>query len=333
MTGIIEQFASRVGNGDLPEMIVVGVPNTDRMRDLTPTPVAGKFGGGDNFLDFIELELIPYIEERYPVSSHRTFVGHSLGGLMVIDALVSRPHMFDYYVSIDPSLWWDEQVLLPISESALSERDYSGKALYLAIANTMEEGMTLEDVVNTTGEDTIHIRSILRFKEMVESINNNGLNFKWKYYGDDGHSFVPLIAEYDAMRYLFSWYQLNGLGPLLTSESTITAAGIANIIDAHYTNVSAQFGYEFMPPEIFINNLGRILLSNDKFPHAFELLDSNLTNYPNSSLTNASMGDYYSSQSDLSNARAYFTRAIELGAGLDIEKKLAELDGDTTITD
>ncbi len=80
MTGIIEQFASRVGNGDLPEMIVVGVPNTDRMRDLTPTPVAGKFGGGDNFLDFIELELIPYIEERYPVSSHRTFVGHSLGG-------------------------------------------------------------------------------------------------------------------------------------------------------------------------------------------------------------------------------------------------------------
>lgn len=326
MTGVIEQFATSVGNGDLPEMIVVGIPNTDRMRDLTPTNVSGTSGGGDNFLDFIELELIPYIEENYPASSHRTLIGHSLGGLMVVDALASRPHIFNYYVAIDPSLWWDEQIVLQRAESALPERNYAGKALYLAVANTMEEGVTLGNVMKTTGESTIHIRSILQFAEMAEHITGNGLNFRWKYYGDESHSFVPLIAEYDAMRYLFSWYQLDGLGPLLTSESTITAADLVGLIDSHYANVSNQFGYKFMPPEIFINNVGRALLSSSKFPHAFEIFSSNLNNYPDSSITNTSMADYYNSQSDVSNARMYYSRAIELGAGPNIEKKLADLD-------
>jgi len=63
--------------------------------------------GGNKFLDFMEDELIPRIEKAYPASSYRTFVNHSFVGLSVINALINRQHLFNYYVAIDPSLWWD----------------------------------------------------------------------------------------------------------------------------------------------------------------------------------------------------------------------------------
>ena len=210
VTGMIKQLSTTNGNTISPQMIVVGIPNTDRFRDLTPTHVEGTSGGGDAFLDFIEHELVPYIEATYPVSSYRTFIGHSLGGLMAIDALVTRPHLFDNFVAIDPSLWWDEQAILRKAEAALIERDFSGKSLYLAVANTMREGMSVGDVVNNTEETTLHIRSILQFSASAAAEQRNGLNFDWKYYDDDNHGSVPLIAEYDAIRFLFPWYQVKG---------------------------------------------------------------------------------------------------------------------------
>ncbi len=99
--GMVRQLSSVNGNMVSPEMIVVGIPNSDRLRDLTPTHTEGTSGGGDAFLDFLQDEVMPYIESNYPASDYRTFIGHSLGGLMVIDTLNSRPHLFD---NMSPSI-------------------------------------------------------------------------------------------------------------------------------------------------------------------------------------------------------------------------------------
>ena len=127
VTGMIKQLSSTNGNTIVPEMIIVAIPNTDRSRDLTPTAVDFDFfsgdsiqyssGGGNKFLDFMEDELIPHIEKTYPASPYRTFVGHSFGGLSVINALISRQHLFNNYVAIDPSLWWDDQAFLKVADS------------------------------------------------------------------------------------------------------------------------------------------------------------------------------------------------------------------------
>ncbi|HEX3386461.1 MAG TPA: alpha/beta hydrolase-fold protein, partial [Mucilaginibacter sp.] len=89
-------------------------PNTNRMRDLTPTnvPPDKSSGGGEKFTDFIKTELMPHIDSIYPTASYKMLIGHSLGGLMAINTLINHPEMFNAYVAIDPSMWWDDRKLL-----------------------------------------------------------------------------------------------------------------------------------------------------------------------------------------------------------------------------
>ncbi len=98
-------LARMSGNAQIPEMIMVAIPNTaDRIHDLTPThttigfdgeetPGPSTSGGGDAFLDFLEKELIPEVEARYQPMPYRVFSGHSLGGLMALHSLIDRPDL------------------------------------------------------------------------------------------------------------------------------------------------------------------------------------------------------------------------------------------------
>src|SRR6185295_12576295 len=102
------EFLAR--NGRMSEMIVVGITNTDRTRDLTPTkavgPQAAQFptaGGADNFLKFIATEVIPEIENRYRVQPYRVLAGHSFGGLFAVHTLITKPELFNSYVAVSPS--------------------------------------------------------------------------------------------------------------------------------------------------------------------------------------------------------------------------------------
>ncbi len=120
VTGVVQFLGSY--SRIIPEMIVVAIPNTDRTRDLTPTRTEmmngtrqdwlKTSGGNDTFLKFIQTELIPHIESTYRTKPFRIFIGHSFGGIAVINALYTMPETFNAYVSIDPSLWWDDKVLL-----------------------------------------------------------------------------------------------------------------------------------------------------------------------------------------------------------------------------
>ena len=100
----------------LPETIVVGVRNTNRMRDLTPAPLdgwmpppdAGNAGGADRFLGFLAQELLPYLERTYRTAPMRVLVGHSLGGLFAVYAMTARPDLFTGYLALEPSLWWND---------------------------------------------------------------------------------------------------------------------------------------------------------------------------------------------------------------------------------
>ncbi len=332
VTGMIKQLSTTNGNTISPEMIVIGIPNTDRIRDLTPTHV-NEFngdsipfrtsGGGKNFLSFIEKELIPHVQKSYPASSYRTFIGHSLGGLVVIDALVDRPDLFDNYIAIDPSLWWDNQKLLKRVEGIFKTNTYTGKSLYLGVANTLGAGIDFNEVQNDTTEDTKHIRSIIEFAKTTESIPDNGLNFKWKYYANDSHSSVPLITEYDAIHFLFPWYELKGLDQFFDPNSTATTDDLISFLDAHYKTISNNFGYNVLPPESFINNLGYTFNDNpNTLDKAHALFNLNIQNYPNSSKVYDSMGDCYLAQQDSIKALEFFTKALKVGKNEYSQKKI-----------
>ncbi len=98
----------------MPDAIVVAIRHTDRGYELTPAPAAPgpvpgvpRPGGADALLAHLAEEVVPLVESRYPTQPYRILVGHSLGGLFAVHALVTRPGLFQGYVLLDPALWWD----------------------------------------------------------------------------------------------------------------------------------------------------------------------------------------------------------------------------------
>jgi predicted alpha/beta superfamily hydrolase len=208
------QYLSTNYNALCPEMIVVGLLHPDRRKDLTPTHVATDppfwaagasktTGGGEPFIAFLEQELLPYIDAHYPTQPRKLLIGHSLGGLAVMQIFVHHTQLFDSYICLDPSMWWDHQALLKETKRALETRRFPGTSLYLGIANTTDGGLNVTTVRADTTAATLHMRSVLALQSYFEHNPQNGLKYRGKYYPDDSHMSVPFIAEYDALRFLF----------------------------------------------------------------------------------------------------------------------------------
>jgi len=332
VVGLIQQLSS---DQLCPNMIVVGIPNTNRGRDLTPTRVKSVFGdtvfaktsgGGEDFTKFIRDELIPYIDSHYPTTSYRTMIGHSLGGLMSVNTLMHHPEIFANYLAIDPSMWWDGRKLSKEASVLLDEKKYDHKFLYVAIANTMREGMDLKDVNKDTTEDTEHIRSILQFVETNKTKNKSGLKFESKYYPDDNHGSVPLIAEYDALRAMFfPWYQMKDFDKFFDSKSTASLDEVMKAMQAHYAILSDHFGYTVPPDENFVNNAGYGFMNNKMNDKAFAFFDMNIKNYPDSPNVYDSMGDYYLNQKDTVKAIELFNKALSMADLVYTKEKLKTL--------
>lgn len=126
------------GNGTTRPFLLVGIENTERRRDLTgPTDsakdrsIAPRVGGSAAFRKFIAAELMPEIARRYQVTSESAIVGESLAGLFVVETLALQPDLFDTYIAIDPSMWWNNAALAKgfnVSPPVLR----AGKTLYIA---------------------------------------------------------------------------------------------------------------------------------------------------------------------------------------------------------
>ncbi len=310
-----------------PEMIVVAIPNTDRSRDLTPSHSLllpnGKeqdflksTGGAEHFTAFVEKELMPYIEAHYPTAPYRMLIGHSFGGLFAINTLVNHPGLFNAYVAIDPSMWWDDRKLLNKIDSDFRNINLRGKSLFLSVANTMPMTMDTLHVAKDTATTTAHIRSILTMAKIAQSNPGTGLTFGWKYYGDDNHGSVPLISEYDALRFIFGFYRMKDNEP--TTEALIK----------HFKKVSDQIGFTMLPPEPMVNGMGYDNLQQKKFEEAYSLFALNIKNYPNSANVFDSMGDYYVAVDNKPKAMESFTKALSLNETKETRDKLDKIKAD-----
>jgi predicted alpha/beta superfamily hydrolase len=212
VSGMLKELSEFAGNMVLPKMIVVCIPSYNRNKELTPYPIsksklvpeeiAKETGGAEDFTRFLETEVFNYIASKYPVSNSRTLIGHSFGGIFVLNVLAKHKNLFDNYIVIDPSTWYDERKFSKEVLDSLSKNNYAGKSLFVGIANTTE----IEDTVEVKKQKTLyseHERSILAFCTGVRTIKNNGLKFYSKYYPDDDHVSVPTIATYDGLRSIF----------------------------------------------------------------------------------------------------------------------------------
>jgi uncharacterized protein len=140
----------------MPSTIVVGIANVDRKRDFTfPTKVQKDLeaypttGGSARFIQFVEKELQPYVEQHYRVSAQKTIIGQSLGGLIATEILLKKPNLFTNYIIVSPSLWWNNESLLETAPSLLKNGLPGNMKVYIS-AGTEGEQMK-NDVEKLTG--------------------------------------------------------------------------------------------------------------------------------------------------------------------------------------
>ncbi len=126
-------------------VIVVGVPNTQRRRDLTgPTRVATdsaiapRVGGSAMFRRFLRQELMPEVETRYRTTPERGIIGESLAGLFVVETFLEEPSLFTHYIALDPSVWWNKGALLDSAEARLAAFVPAPRTLYLASSDVAD---------------------------------------------------------------------------------------------------------------------------------------------------------------------------------------------------
>ena len=191
--GVIHFMSSdRNRNYLMPESIIVAIENVDRERDFTVTKLKTKrpntMGGGLKFLDFIQEELVPFLDKNYRTEQTRTLIGHSLGGLLTVNAYIDKNSIFDAYIAIDPSIWWNEKIIKNKVEAVTSKS--LNKKLYIATANQGE--------ANYQRNKKRHDLLYTSFKEKFETEGY----IKIDYFEKENHRSVPLIALYEGLKYL-----------------------------------------------------------------------------------------------------------------------------------
>jgi len=315
--GIIQQLSQSNGNGVLPEMIVVAIENTNRLRDLVPSNDLKKTNA---FIDFLASELIPYIDKNYNTAPYKLLVGHSLGGLTAIDVLTKFPLLFNACIAIDPSMWFNNEKFLNNTIEQFPKQNMQGKRLFIGTANTMPGGMTISQVKSDKSLETQHIRSIFKIDEFLKS-NTNGLLYAQKYYEKEGHNTIPLLSEYDGLRFIFDYYHLDAT----EKDFTDSTALIASKLKKHYINVSKKMGYKNSAPESFINYLAYEALGKKQFNKAQALFELNIESYPASSNVYNSYADYFLVKNDTINAISNYKKALQIKNNTETQIKLDAL--------
>lgn len=199
--GIAEDFLHIAGlmqvsiaNGTMRPFILVGIENTLRRRDLTEPSdseldkkAIPNLGGAESYRRFLTKELIPEIEQRYRTTQERALVGESLAGLFMIATLFHTPDMFQTYIAIDPSLWWNDERLTAQFAEKLQAQPQLAKNLYFASSG--QRGM--EQVIKN-------------FAEMLKAKKPEALNWTYEHFANETHATIYHPAALIAFRKLFA---------------------------------------------------------------------------------------------------------------------------------
>lgn len=290
MTGIIEQQA---WSGMMPEMIVVGIQNTNRTRDLTPTKLAERAGsgGGDKFLDFLEKEVIPTIEKNYRTQPFRVFAGHSLGGLTAVYAFVSRPDLFNAYIAASPVLHWDNDFVIRRAEELFKQNRDFKKTIFIGLGNEPD-----------------YTKGFNAFQDLLKKAKAKNLEFEFQEYPKENHGSVVLPVYYAGLRKVFEGW-------------TPPVSGNIADLENHYRRLSEKFGYEIKMPETLMNQIGYSFLRADRMDEALAAFRKNVENYPHSANVYDSLAEALEKSGQLKQAAENYEKAY----------KRAEQNGETQL--
>jgi predicted alpha/beta superfamily hydrolase len=201
---------------ELPPLILVGVEQSSsslpeffarRYLDLTPSRVPKeeqesseklgqevRTGGAHAFLSLLTDEIFPWVEARYPASSQRGLVGHSLGGLFAAHVLLTSQHTFTHYLISSPSLWWDDRAIFEREKALAAHSKELTSRVFISVG-------THEDLVDE--EEYEMLPDMLTLVDTLESRGYDGLQLQSHIFVNETHMSVVPAAYSRGLRFLF----------------------------------------------------------------------------------------------------------------------------------
>ena len=246
--------------GMIPQTIVVGLhTGENRNRDLLPTQDKGsKSGGGaDLFYKFIKEELIPFIDKNYRTYNYRVLGGVSFGGVFVMHAFISEPQLFNSYLCLSPSMWWDNRIMLSKTDDFLSKNPRLHNYLYLSMAN---EGTQM-------GVDSL--------AQTLKKYDPKELIWKYNKYPEEVHETVNYKGTWNGLKFVFAdWhYPLVNFGtkenPFSSVDSTVRTPvnhTIKNLSDDVLNRYSGLYLDSYKRIFTITNPDNKLVLSGNQLP-------------------------------------------------------------------
>jgi predicted alpha/beta superfamily hydrolase len=273
----------------IPEMIVVGVSVKNRLAFFThtePEAFAGRAGRADLFTRFLQGELLNILNEKYRVAPYYVIAGHSLSGLYTSHLAVNGNSKFNAAISISPSLWWDDAVIVSDYKRNHSTKVVKPFRWFLSMAsepNEMPEA----------------------FDSMLLALKNNsksGLYHAYTRFPDETHDSTPLIGIAKGLQAVFSgWNAVPEIDVMSLLELT-----------KFYEDKVKEFGYKFPLSVHQFNVYGLKAAYEDKVVWGVEILAQGTKAFPDSEILWDSLATAYSLNKNLSDALIASERALEL---------------------
>jgi hypothetical protein len=281
VTGLLDFLADQ---GRIPPVILVGLVNTDRTRDFSPSHV-DRFptsGGADKFLEFFARELIPEIDTRLPTAPYRILIGHSHGGLLTLHAFNHRGELFDAFISVSPSTAWDGEAPRRGTEALLRDQPELAKVLYVSVGDEPGE----------------HLETNRAYARALAAHAPKTLRWRAEEFPREDHGSLVHRSVYHGLELIFEPWRL----PV---EATTLAA-----LEEHRAKVGALFRIPARIPENTLNLFGYKLLGEGRTDEAIAAFRRNIELYPESANVHDSLGEALEKTGDRAAAASAYAAAV-----------------------
>jgi len=300
-----------------PDFIIVGISKKASDRNRNFSIYASKY------LNFIEDEVINYIDRKYRTSEKRIIFAWAYGGGFVIEALITKPYLFESYIAASPFPLKDKVNRI---DSFLN--DFPALNKHLFFSSEAVDGVVWEGA--------------LELNNLLASMDSTKLD--WTYMGleDEEHRSTPYTSLYHGLRKYFYYF------PELqfTSLEKFSEAGGLRFVDDYYEKRAAKYGLAREPSDWTMfsitrnairandfeqfedllgafrgtNFLERIRLSracivaefyiqNSRFDKAIDLFQLLAKIHPDSERPLSGLGDTYKEMGDDKQASIYYEKA------------------------
>ncbi|MDW3652823.1 MAG: alpha/beta hydrolase-fold protein [Bacteroidia bacterium] len=293
-----------VASGDMPPLIIVGILNNNRNKDLTPpgkNDNKTRFGGGEFFLKFLTEELKPWIEEKYRTHPYSILAGHSFGGLFSIYAMMKQPDQFQAFISLSPSLGRNGEQQIRIAQDFFPQKTSFPKSLYLAIGD--ESGYTYS--------------SSQKFQKLLQKKLPEEMRFKFELLNEENHVSMTIGGFVHALKFLYEGYNPEHLGKL----------DEIFLVESHYEDLSKRYGHLIPIPEQFYQTFTAEQISFRDYEYALYILSKYKAAYPLSLEMLAQYATVYLLKGEFEEAKKYYMQLKDQGVeDENLEKILQQID-------